>query len=170
MPKTLNNLYNSTDKGRLERADNVQFKHFKTLISKKNPAIHEYHYWTGTGEYKYKTTIRPLNPLQYDLNAGNAPAMVSCSCEDFKYRLEYSLSLSRNAQIKYSNGQPANITNPTNKKFMCKHLISIFSDVLSKNKKNVDKLNAIKIAKYISQSAEKSSTGIKNIIRNTKGL
>lgn len=168
MAKTLNNLYNSTDKGRLKRADNVQFKHFKTLISKKNPAIHEYHYWTGTDEYKYKTTIRPLNPLQYDLNAGNAPAMVSCSCEDFKYRLEYSLSLSRNAQIKYSNGQPANITNPTNKKFMCKHLISIFDSVLKLNKKNVEMLNNLKISKYLDISSEYMSKDIKKLTKNIK--
>lgn len=137
MPKNLNTLAGSTDRGRKNRSGQVKTKHFKTLINKKMNLIREYHYWTGTGEFKYKTTIRPLNPMQYDLNNGNAPALVSCSCPDFKYRLEYSLSLSNNAKIKYSNGQPAVVTNPTNKKFLCKHLFAILPDVIKKNSVNV---------------------------------
>lgn len=166
MPKTLNTLYNNTDKGRQTRSEAVSVKHTKTLISKKNFTIKEYVYKTGTGRFNYTTSIRPLNPIQYDLNGGDAPAVVSCSCKDFKYRWEYANAQSQNAEIKYSNGQPALVTNPKNKKQLCKHLYAIKDDVITRNYQNVAELNPKKMGEYIKRSSEKSSSEIRDIAKN----
>lgn len=166
MPKNLNTLYKNTDKGRQDRADAVSAKHVKTLVSKKNFTIKEYVYKTGTDKLKYTTTIRPLNPIQYNLNGGDAPAVVSCSCPDFKFRWEYANAQSQNAEIKYSNGQPALITNPSNKKQLCKHLYAIKDDVITKNYQNVAELDPKKMAEYIKQSSKEASSEIKDIAKN----
>ena len=139
MPISLNKLKSNTDSGRKSRSSNVKFKHLTTLANKDKYYLRKYVYQTWTeSNSKYKTTIYPQNPILYDLENGNAKSLVSCSCPDFLYRLEYVLAKSGNSEIKYSNGEPAVITNPTNKKYMCKHLIAILPDVLNKNKKLVD--------------------------------
>lgn len=50
---------------------------------------------------------------------------------------------SDNARIEVSNGQPANITNPTNKKYYCKHILAVMNDCLEKNKKDVQRLKIL---------------------------
>jgi hypothetical protein len=162
MPLKLNALYNNTDEGRKHRSEKVHTKHFKTIISTKNNYIKDYHYHTGTVGMMYKTTIRPLNPMQYDLNNGDAPAVVSCSCPDFKFRWEYANTQSQNAEIKYSNGQPAIVTNPSNRKQLCKHLYAITSDVLTKNKKNVEDM---KTSEYIRQKNKEMSSPLQDIAK-----
>lgn len=54
---------------------------------------------------------------------------VSCSCPDFLYREEYVLTRNGAADIEYSNGDPARITNPRNIPYCCKHLIAIHNKI-----------------------------------------
>lgn len=166
MPSKLNTLFRNTDTGRKKRADKVSIQHVKTYVSKKNFSIKEYVYKTGTDKLRYRTTMRPINPMQYDLNNGNASALVSCSCKDFLFRIEYALTQGGNSEIKYSNGQPANVTNPTNKKYMCKHLVAIFDDVLGKNKENVMDLDSRKMAAYIKRETKKSISPLQDIVKS----
>lgn len=51
--------------------------------------------------------------------------LVSCSCSNFMYYWEFALHHWGSAVIKYSNGQPAVQTNPSNHPGMCKHLVAL---------------------------------------------
>ena len=65
---------------------------------------------------------------------------VWCACEDFRYVLEYSMRKgmamagARMYKQYRGNGNPAPITNPDNKKFMCKHILACFKYLKSKGK------------------------------------
>ena len=56
--------------------------------------------------------------------------LLSCSCENFTYTWEYALHHWGSAVIKYSNGEPASMTNPGNQPGMCKHLCALVKVVL----------------------------------------
>jgi hypothetical protein len=92
----------------------------------------------------YRVEIRPKLPTQPDLKSGNVSAVVGCSCKDFRYRIEYALSRSDNSRVVYSNGKPALITNPTNKKYFCKHILAVLSYCLNKNKEDLIKIGYLK--------------------------
>lgn len=49
--------------------------------------------------------------------------IVSCSCDDFKYRWEYALNKKGAARIEYSNGEPPVERNDAEVPGMCKHLV-----------------------------------------------
>jgi len=51
---------------------------------------------------------------------------VSCSCPDFMYRYEYALHKRKAADLEYSNGQPPDMTNPTQVVGQCKHLVALY--------------------------------------------
>lgn len=51
--------------------------------------------------------------------------MVSCDCDFFKYTAEYALWTWGAAKIKYSNGEPAVVKNPSNIPLVCKHLAKV---------------------------------------------
>lgn len=137
----LNTINKNTDDGRHKRSENVSYKHVTTLISQNKKFIRGYVFqtWTDSNK-KYETIIKNKLPSDWDLQHGNKKAVVSCSCEDFKYRWEYALKQSDNSVIKHSNGQPAVITNPTNVKGCCKHIIKIMPVAFKKNDEDVQKL------------------------------
>lgn len=62
-------------------------------------------------------------------------AWVRCSCEYFMFNCEYALTKNGSASIKYSNGQPARMTNPSNIPYLCKHLYKAAANVLLLEKK-----------------------------------
>lgn len=57
--------------------------------------------------------------------------LVSCSCPFFCYNSEYALKHWGSAVIKYSNGEPASVTNPSNHPLLCKHLYALADTILS---------------------------------------
>lgn len=65
-----------------------------------------------------------------DINASKVK--LSCDCEYFMYTVEYALRRRGNADIIFSNGQPAVVRNPTHKPFLCKHLFQLAEVVISK--------------------------------------
>ncbi len=56
--------------------------------------------------------------------------LVSCSCGWFWSHCEYALNQWGSAIIKYSNGEPAVVTNPGNHPLLCKHLVALTETVL----------------------------------------
>ena len=50
---------------------------------------------------------------------------VSCNCDFFKYYCEYALSKWEAANIRFSNGKPAKVTNPSNYPLVCSHIFHI---------------------------------------------
>lgn len=62
----------------------------------------------------------------YPLYHRSQKVMVSCSCDFFMYYCEFALTRWHAATIKYSNGQPASVTNPSNVPMVCKHLAHLF--------------------------------------------
>jgi len=73
---------------------------------------------------KYVTVITVLNRRGH--------VNLSCSCDDFKYRLEYPLTKKGAAQIEYSNGDPTVYTNPSLIPYACKHLIKLYQIIKPK--------------------------------------
>lgn len=71
-----------------------------------------------TGKPKYVTVITVLNKRGH--------VHLSCSCDDFKFRLEYPLSTRDAATIEFSNGDPTRMTNPELIPYACKHLIKLY--------------------------------------------
>ena len=57
--------------------------------------------------------------------------LVSCSCDWFWSHCEYALHHWGSATIKYSNGEPASVTNPQNQPMLCKHLVKL-AEVVSR--------------------------------------
>lgn len=50
--------------------------------------------------------------------------VVMCSCEDWTFRSEYALMLANWTFIYRSNGEPADVKNPNNEWWLCKHVIA----------------------------------------------
>ena len=51
--------------------------------------------------------------------------LASCSCAWFWSHCEFALTHWGSAVIKYSNGEPATVTNPSNHPMLCKHLVRL---------------------------------------------
>lgn len=56
--------------------------------------------------------------------------LVSCSCDWFWSHCEYALHHWGSAVIKFSNGEPASVTNPSNQPLLCKHLVSLVKTIV----------------------------------------
>lgn len=59
-------------------------------------------------------------------------AKLSCDCEWFMYVCEYALSRKGNADIIFSNGKPARVTNPNNRPQLCKHLFHLAETLIQR--------------------------------------
>lgn len=57
------------------------------------------------------------------------PVWVRCTCPWFLYNCEYALARYGSATIHYSNGNPANQTNPKNIPYVCKHIYALRSTI-----------------------------------------
>jgi hypothetical protein len=76
----------------------------------------------GSGHpQKVVISSRSLTAKIYD-----APkVLVDCSCSNYAFMWEFSLSTWGAAKIKRSNGEPALVTNPSNVPGCCKHLYAV---------------------------------------------
>jgi hypothetical protein len=58
----------------------------------------------------------------------------SCSCADYRYRLDYSLHVKRASDLEYAqpgpNGLYPKIRNPSLKAYACKHLVKLWETIL----------------------------------------
>lgn len=57
------------------------------------------------------------------------PVWVRCTCPWFLYNCEYALSKQGSSWVHFSNGDPANQTNPRNIPFVCKHIYALQSTI-----------------------------------------
>lgn len=55
----------------------------------------------------------------------STPVWVRCTCPWFLYHCEYALTQHGSSWVHYSNGAPANQTNPRNIPFVCKHVYAL---------------------------------------------
>jgi hypothetical protein len=58
---------------------------------------------------------------------------VSCSCEFHMYYCEYALWTWGAANIRFSNGNPAKVTNPHNLPVVCKHMAKVLDVIRQRN-------------------------------------
>lgn len=58
---------------------------------------------------------------------------VSCACEFHCFYSEYALWTWGAANIRYSNGQPANVRNPSNMPIVCKHMMAVLNGIVQHN-------------------------------------
>ncbi len=72
---------------------------------------------------------------QLPLPGLNQPVWVRCTCPWFLYNCEYALAKNGSSWIHYSNGAPADKTNPGNIPFVCKHVYALRTviDALAKD-------------------------------------
>lgn len=56
-----------------------------------------------------------------------------CSCDFFWSHCEYALTHWAASTIKYSNGEPAHVTNPSNVPLVCKHLVRVLRYIKDHN-------------------------------------
>lgn len=57
---------------------------------------------------------------------------VSCDCERFLFFFEYALAKRKAAHIRFGNGEPPTITNPSQKIGLCKHLIVVLREIIKR--------------------------------------
>lgn len=73
-------------------------------------------------------------PAGFDGKFLEAPGIsVDCTCKRFMFMWEYALSKVGAALIFRSNGQPAEVLNPTNKVACCKHVTKLMAYISAKN-------------------------------------
>lgn len=60
-----------------------------------------------------------------DLPLYKQKVLIFCSCEFHTYYSEFALTKWGSSQIKYSNGEPAHVTNPGNIPLACKHVVAL---------------------------------------------
>ena len=154
-------LFTKTDKARKKRSNKVMVR--LQTMSKQSKA-RRYVFETRSPDSDkgpYKTWIEPFRKLRLTKTRGQVGRKnfspkkgklqvgdsvhkdavgVWCACEDFRYVLEYSMRKGRAMAGAFlykqyrGNGNPAPITNPDNKKFMCKHILAWFKYLKSKGK------------------------------------
>lgn len=61
------------------------------------------------------------------------PVWVRCTCPWFLYHCEYALAKYGSTWVHYSNGNPANQTNPQNTPFVCKHIYALQQEIAKYN-------------------------------------
>jgi hypothetical protein len=70
---------------------------------------------------------KPTDPMP--VPGLSTPVWVRCTCPWFLYHCEYALSKYGSTWVHYSNGNPANQTNPQNTPFVCKHIYSLQQEI-----------------------------------------
>lgn len=103
----------------------VRVAHFNekgvNLVKMDGRDVWEVEYKTsGTGE-SHTCTVKFFGPAIKQ----EALVWVSCDCEDFRYRLEYALTMKNSSDRLYSTFRPPLKTNPKNLTRLCKHLLKI---------------------------------------------
>ena len=88
---------------------------------------------TTSGGDEYKTWIAPFIGAKKDILKDNV--LVWCSCPYFKYSLEVSLWKGNASRAIASNKEKPVKTNPSMRKFLCKHLVASFDYLKRKKKK-----------------------------------
>ncbi len=141
MPMTLKQLqlYTTRDRALLSREVQV------TGIQKKmiKPAQRRKVIATTFSPFNPKTGARISKPPRYkteieSLAEENKPisksyVRVSCSCGDWWSHWEYAVNKKGAAEIKYSNGEPPVVTNPSMIPGMCKHLYALARIIQASN-------------------------------------
>jgi len=122
--KNIDQLERGTPRKTKIRANEIRVR-LKT-ITKKGKYIYET-FTPSTGK-KYTQFIKPVPPST-KIKSIKDNVIVHCSCPDFKYRHEVSLWSTDASHIISSNGAKPVITNPSMKKMLCKHLISVIKDL-----------------------------------------
>lgn len=89
--------------------------HTSIPVSKQYPKGHN---------SEHTVIIQALDGHTFTELSPDIPISINCDCERFKYKWEYALNQHGASEILESNGQPANITNPTNSVGLCKHCLA----------------------------------------------
>lgn len=76
----------------------------------------------------HKVTVVSLDKDAKKLSTASK-VRVECDCENFMYYWEYALSTWGAAKIKFSNGEPATVTNPGNYPGVCKHVYKVLRTI-----------------------------------------
>jgi len=124
MPLTFKTILRGTPANRFDSANHVKISRVK--ISRKNgvPVSITSNSFTPGSSASYTSEIEILP---------NRAVKLSCSCDDFLFRFEYALYRRGAADIRHSNGEPPDITNPAHQPGCCKHLIALREVVLSRD-------------------------------------
>lgn len=131
---TIRQILVKTPPSRRQAADYCKIKEIKAVTKKS----------TGQVTFKAKTLsthtpagLRKVVWQQYVSTISLVPkhgAVVSCSCDDFAFVWEYALAKHGAAKIEYSNGDPPIDKNPHLRPGCCKHIYSLATTLIEKNK------------------------------------
>ena len=131
--KTLRQLMRATPRTRID------LSHYVKVVGVKKSRSHE-----GMPVVMVKTRstvdargnpVRNGNSYLSAMEIASKPrgaVICSCSCDDFKYRLEYYLAKAGNAHIEYSNGEAPTIRAHEGGIWLCKHLYAMGSYLIAK--------------------------------------
>lgn len=138
-PWTLKQLLAKTPRKIQYNSDDTKVSKAKKIVDKDTglPAVVAVVYSTHDAngnpiktKREHRCYIMGLEGIKKPIN--ESQVKLSCDCEFFMYNLEYALSRKDNAEIIFSNGKPATITNPQNKVYLCKHLFHLAEVMIMK--------------------------------------
>lgn len=140
MPMTLRQIIQKTDRTRRLAANYVDIKATKVdrapsgaqrvrckTLSKSVIVKNDLVKTKPSGSaHTYVTTVEVYLPKKY--------AVVSCSCDDFKFTWEYALNKQKAARIEYCNGEHPQERNPSLVPGCCKHIVAVAQMLIDKGK------------------------------------
>ena len=121
----------------LLNASFTKIKKFEGLRKDEYGRVYAYArtYSTKVYNYKLRQFVKKRHVKTHHtfimINPAKGNVVLSCSCDDFKYRHEVALYKRGGAEIEYSNGFLPHKTNPRNRFTCCKHCLRLY-DFLSK--------------------------------------
>lgn len=121
----------------LKNATYAKIKTFKGFAKDENDRIWAYAITYSTKVYDAKTGLWVRKPIEYydtfiAINKKGG-VILSCSCDDFKYRHEVALHKKGASEIEYSNGQAPIVTNPREHWTCCKHCLRFYKVLSEKD-------------------------------------
>lgn len=133
---SLKGLLRSTPAYFRNSASDVVIKKYKSNLTTKTglPAITAYGVAdiTATDEPPTPHKVIVVGMLKDIPISEQRKVLVSCDCGNYTFVWEYANTVNRASRIKYSNGQPAHLTNPTNRPGLCKHLVAFAQEILDR--------------------------------------
>ena len=124
MPLTFKTILRGTPSNRFDSSNHVKVTKIKVFRKNGKPVRITSKAMTLGSINLYDSEVEILS---------NKAVKLSCSCDDFLFRFEYALYRRGAADIRHSNGEPPDRTNPAHTPGCCKHLIALYEIIKRKD-------------------------------------
>ena len=133
MPLTMDQILRNTESERIQKARTTVRVHKLKLAVSKSTKLPLAITQTFSIDRLADGSKKVNKYVSMMLFMANKNVKISCSCDDFKFRMEWALWRKGASDIMFSNGDPPDVTNPAQIGGACKHLVAMW-DLLKEKK------------------------------------